>query len=80
MVLLATGDGRTVAGSPGRLWGRQDPFERNHLQRSIDLVGRGGVFAVTMIVLVAANVPNVLGLALIAAGLFSALAAASRLR
>lgn len=66
--------------TPARLWGRQYPFERNHLQRSVDLVGLGGLLAVSTIVLVADNASDVLGLALIFAGLISALAAVSRLR
>ncbi len=65
---------------PGRLWGDQYPFERNHTQRSITLVGLGGVFAVAVILLVHADVTGVLGISLICAGVVSALAAASRRR
>lgn len=65
---------------PARLWGAQYPFERNHLQRAITLVGLGGVFAVTVIFLADARVPGILGISLIGAGLLSALAALSRQR
>lgn len=63
-----------------RLWGAQYPFERNHLQRTMTLVGLGGVFAVTVILLADARVAGILGISLICAGLLSALAALSRLR
>lgn len=65
---------------PGKLWGEQYPFERNHLQRSMTLIGLGGVFTVTVILLVHADVTAVLGLSLVCAGVVSALAAASRHR
>lgn len=65
---------------PGRLWGDQYPFERNHLQRTMTLVGLGGVFAVAVILLVHADVTGVLGISLICAGVVSALAAVSRYR
>ncbi|QLL06015.1 hypothetical protein [Mycobacterium vicinigordonae] len=61
-----------------RLWGAQYPFERNHLQRTMTLIGLGGVFAVTIILLVRANITNVLGTALIGGGVVCALAAVSR--
>ncbi len=63
---------------PPRLWGEQYPFERNHLQRTMTLVGLGGVFAVTVTLLVHARVSNILGISLICAGILSALAAVSR--
>jgi hypothetical protein len=65
---------------PGKIWGDQYPFERNHLQRSMTLIGLGGVFAVTVILLVHADVSGVLSILLICAGAVSALAAASRHR
>ena len=65
---------------PGVLWGDQYPFERNHLQRTMTLVALGGVFAVTVILLVHADVTDVLGISLICAGVISAFAAASRHR
>ena len=65
---------------PGKLWGDQYPFERNHLQRTMTLIGLGGVFAVTVILLVHADVTDVLGISLICAGVVSALAAVSRHR
>jgi uncharacterized membrane protein HdeD (DUF308 family) len=64
----------------GKLWGDQYPFERNHLQRTMTLTGLGGVFAVTVILLVHAESTAVLGISLICAGVVSALAAASRRR
>ncbi len=63
-----------------KLWGDQYPFERNHLQRTMALAGLGGVFAVTVILLVHADVTGVVGISLICAGVVSALAAASRRR
>jgi len=65
---------------PGKLWGDQYPFERNHLQRTMTLLGLAGVFAVTVILLVHADVTGVLGISLICAGVVSALAAVSRHR
>jgi len=65
---------------PGKLWGDQYPFERNHLQRAMTLVGLGSVFGVAVILLVHANVTGVLGVSLICAGVLSALAAMSRHR
>ncbi|HEY1839909.1 MAG TPA: hypothetical protein VGG53_06720 [Mycobacterium sp.] len=63
---------------PQRLWGEQYPFERNHLQRTMTLIGLGGVFAVTLILFVHAGVSTILGISLICAGILSALAAVSR--
>ena len=63
---------------PRRLWGEQYPFERNHLQRTMTLIGLGGVFAVTVILLFHAGVSSILGISLICAGILSALAAVSR--
>ncbi|MCB0933569.1 MAG: hypothetical protein KDB71_16945 [Mycobacterium sp.] len=65
---------------PERLWGVQYPFERNHLQRAMALTGLGGVFAVTVILLVHANIKATFGISLIYAGVMSALAALSRQR
>ena len=64
----------------GKLWGRQYPFERNHLQRAMTLTGLAGVFAITVILLVHSNVQAVFGIALLYAGAVLALAAASRHR
>jgi hypothetical protein len=69
-----------VAAGPGRLWGSQYPFERNHLQRTLVLLGLGSVLGVTVILLVHGDVQRVLGMALIGLGALSALAAASRHR
>lgn len=66
--------------NPGRVWGAQHPFERNHLQRSMTLTGLGGVCAVAVILLVHGNVAGVLGISLICAGGLSMLAALSRSR
>ena len=65
---------------PGKLWGAQYPFERNHLQRTMTLIGLGGVFSVTVMLLVHADVTTILGISLICAGVVSALAAVSRHR
>lgn len=65
---------------PSRLWGAQYPFERNHLQRTMTLVGLGGVFAVTVILLAHARISSILGVSLVGGGLLSALAALSRNR
>lgn len=62
------------------MWGAQYPFERNHLQRSMTLAGLGGVFGVTVILLVHSDMRAVLGLALISAGVVSGVAAVSRRR
>ena len=66
--------------TPGKLWGDQYPFERNHLQRTMTLAGLGSVFAVAVILLVHADVTGVLAISLICAGVISALAAVSRHR
>lgn len=66
--------------NPGKVWGAQYPFERNHLQRSMTLTSLGGVCAVAVILLVHANVAGVLGISLICAGGLSMLAAVSRSR
>ena len=63
-----------------RVWGRQEPFERNYFQRIITLTGLGGVFVVTLILLVAENINAVVGVALVYAGVMAGLAAFSRLR
>lgn len=64
----------------GRVWGSQYPFERQHLQRNLALLGLGSVFTVTVILLVDADVVGVIGISLIGAGLVCAAAAASRHR
>jgi len=64
----------------GKLWGDQYPFERNHLQRTMTLIGLGGVFAVTVILLVHAEFTSVLGISLLCAGVVAAFAAVSRHR
>lgn len=64
----------------GQLWGAQYPFERNHLQRMMTLIGLGGLFAVIVFLLVDADVTDVLGLTLIGAGMLCAAAAYSRRR
>lgn len=65
---------------PGKLWGAQYPFERNHLQRTMTLAGLGAVFAVAVILLTHADATGVVGISLICAGVVSALAAISRRR
>ncbi|WP_099023636.1 hypothetical protein [Mycolicibacterium palauense] len=69
-----------MTAKPGKLWGNQYPFERNHLQRAMALLGLGGVFAVTVIILVHTTITGVLGIFLICAGVVAAFAAASRHR
>jgi hypothetical protein len=63
---------------PGKLWGDQYPFERNHLQRTMTLIGLGGIFAVTVILLLHADITRLLGISIIGGGVVSALAALSR--
>jgi len=65
---------------PGRLWGQQYPFERNHLQRTMTLTGLAGVFAVTLVLLVHADATGITGIALICLGAVSGMAAMSRHR
>ena len=65
---------------PLRVWGRQEPFERNYFQRILTLTGLGAVFAVTLILLVAENINAVVGVALIYAGVMAGLAGMSRWR
>jgi hypothetical protein len=65
---------------PGKLWGAQYPFERNHLQRAMTLTGLAAVFAVTVILLVHSQFTDVLGISLILTGVIAALAAMSRRR
>lgn len=64
----------------GELWGRQHPFERTHLQRTMTLLGLASVLGVTVILLVDSRVVAVFGVCFIGAGVLSGLAAASRLR
>jgi len=63
-----------------RVWGKQYPFERNHLQRVITLIGLAGVLAVTVILLVHEGVVTLLGMSFLGAGFVCALAAVSRHR
>ncbi|MEB4208481.1 hypothetical protein [Mycobacterium sp. 94-17] len=56
----------------------QYPFERNHLQRTMTLIGLGCVFAFTVVLLVHADAARVVGASLICAGVVAALAALSR--
>jgi hypothetical protein len=71
-----------TGGAParGRLWGRQYPFERNHLQRTLVLLALATVFAVSVILLVHADLSAVIAISFICAGLTCAVAAASRAR
>lgn len=62
------------------VWGRQQPFERNHLQRTLTVFALGAVFAVTMVLLVDVDAAGVVAAACIGSGLLCALAAASRHR
>ena len=71
---------RRVGESPGQLWGRQYPFERNHLQRAQVLLALAAVLSVTVILLVHADAAGVMGVALVCAGSAPALAAFSRSR
>ena len=63
-----------------QVWGRQQPFERNHLQRTLTVFALGAVFAVTMVLLVDVDAAGVIAAACIGAGLLCALAAGSRYR
>ncbi len=72
---MAEGDDRRE-----QLWGRQYPFERNNLQRTLTLLGLSSVFAVAIILLSEQDVGEVLGISLIGVGLTVAMAALSRLR
>ena len=64
----------------GKLWGQQYPFERTQLQRTMTLTALAGIFAVTTILLVHADVAAVLGIVFLCAGAVSGLAAISRYR
>ena len=63
-----------------KVWGKQYPFERNDLQRTMTLTALGGVFSAAVILLVHADVATVLGITLVCGGVVSALAAVSRHR
>lgn len=63
-----------------KLWGQQYPFERNQLQRTMTLTALAGIFAVTAILLIHADITAVLGIAFVCAGTISGLAAVSRYR
>lgn len=65
---------------PGRVWGRQQPFERQHLQRAITLLGLGALATTLVVLLAGAHPARALGTGLIGVGLVCALAAASRQR
>lgn len=63
-----------------QVWGRQQPFERNHLQRTLTVLALGAVFAVTLVLLVDVDAAGVIASLCIGAGLLCALAAGSRHR
>ncbi|MDN5766142.1 MAG: hypothetical protein L0H96_00180 [Humibacillus sp.] len=67
------------SGSP-QVWGRQQPFERNLLQRTLTVFALGAVLAVTVVLLVNTDATDVIGIASICLGLLCALAAVSRHR
>lgn len=67
------------SGTP-QVWGRQQPFERNQLQRLLTVFALGTVLAVMIVLLVDVDAAAVIGTASICAGLLCALAAASRHR
>ncbi len=73
--MTGPGDQRTP-----RLWGRQHPFERNHLQRALTLLGLAGTFGLCGTLLVYTDVAGVIGISLVCAGLLLGLAAVSRSR
>lgn len=62
------------------MWGPQYPFERQHLQRALIILGLGGVFGTVVVVLANTHPARALGTALVCGGLLFALAAASRHR
>lgn len=64
----------------GRLWGRQQPFERNHFQRTLTVFALGAVLAVAVVLLVDIKPKVVVGTASVCAGLLCLLAAGSRHR
>ncbi len=69
-----------MARPAGRVWGRQQPFERQHLQRAITLLGLGALSTTLVVLLASAHPARTLGSALVGVGLVCALAAASRHR
>ena len=69
-----------MATGAGRLWGRQYPFERQHLQRNMTMLTLAGLLSVTLILRVGTDPSRVLGAGLVSAGLVSAVAAVSRHR
>ena len=69
-----------AAPPPGRVWGRQQPFERQHLQRAITLIGLGTLSTALVALLAGAHPARALGSALVSVGLICALAAGSRHR
>lgn len=69
-----------MAPPTGRVWGRQHPFERQHLQRAITLVGLGSVSAALVVLLASAHPGRAVGSALVCVGVVCGLAAASRHR
>ncbi len=69
-----------AAPPPGRVWGRQQPFERQHLQRAITLLGLGTLATTLVVLLASAHPARALGSALVSVGLVCALAAVSRHR
>jgi hypothetical protein len=69
-----------MAPPPGRVWGRQQPFERQHLQRAITLLSLGTLATSLVALLASAHPARALGSALVSVGLACTLAAASRQR
>ena len=65
---------------PGRLWGAQAPFERNHAMRTQTLAGLAAVFIASVAFLAEADARALVGLGLIAAGAVAGAAAVSRSR
>ena len=75
-----TAEPRSPDPAPGQLWGRQYPFERNHLQRLLTLMALGAVLSATVIFLAQADLGEVVGVSLVCGGVVCALGALSRLR
>lgn len=69
-----------MGSASGQVWGRQQPFERNHLQRTLTVFALGAVLAVTVSLLADIGARGVLAIAGICAGLLCLLAAGSRHR
>lgn len=69
-----------MGSGPPQVWGRQQPFERNLLQRTLTVIALGAVLATTVVLLVNTNAAGVIGITSICLGLLCALAAVSRHR